>query len=119
MTIASVIFIIAFLLGLLGDRLSRTAETKRAPGDSSKGRLPKIIASLSWATVGGACLAMSIITARLEVWKGLRSGTIQSADHPFIFWTIVSVLFLASCGVILWNVQDCLRALKREDAEAR
>jgi hypothetical protein len=110
MTIAACIFAVAFLLTLISDRLIARVQRKR--GAASVLRIQKLIASLLWATMGGAVLAMTVIQMLAGVFQGLRIPMIVRVQHPFWFWTITGGLLIASFAMVVWNLRDFVRALK-------
>lgn len=110
MTLVACIFIVAFLLTLISDRLIARVQRKR--GAASVLRTQKLIASILWATMGGAVLAMTVIQMLAGVFQGVRIPLIVRAQHPFWFWTITGGLFIASCAMVVWNLREFVRALK-------
>ncbi len=112
MTIASCIFAVAFLLALFSDRMIAVVQRKR--GAASVLRTQEIITPLLWTTVGCAVLAMTVIQMLAGVFQGVRIPMIARAQHPFWFWTITAGMMIASFAMVVWNLQDFVRALRSQ-----
>lgn len=107
MVIASIIFTIGVLLVLIGDRLFAVARKNRDTAFLL--RTQQVITPLFWITMGGACLAMSVIQMRIGVVKGFRIGIVPRAEHPFWFWGFTGGLLLASGVIVVFSLFDFAR----------
>lgn len=111
MNLAIGIFVAAFVLMLLHDWLSRRPGFQGFITTPVRVRADKAAGALWLACLGGSVLAMTAIQVRDGVFSGLRMGIVQRAEHPFWFWSIAAILFLASAAMLIWNLADFVRTL--------
>jgi hypothetical protein len=116
-TVASIVFVAAFLLWLAQDRVLRSAYCKRRVGPQSLLRSELVGGGALLAIVGGSffflCVGM-FLQGKIE---GVWIPVVARSDHPFWFWTLTVFSLLSAIGVTCWGISDVIQGMKTRSRE--